>query len=117
MRYVLIYCSALNIFAMTDPWGGHVALPEADLDKRFGGNRELMAWKEFCKANPDRQVQYDMLPPANGEIGEVTTETCPDCGESATYRHRIGHDGGSDCSTTHRCDNGQRPEQHLAQFV
>ena len=62
MRYVLIYCSTFNVFALTDPWGGNVALPEAELDRRFGGNRELMSWKEFCREHPDVLVDYNMLP-------------------------------------------------------
>lgn len=62
MTYTLIFCSALNIFALTDPFGGHRTLTESQLMDSIGDNDVLRQWVGFVKSHPDTRVNYSMLP-------------------------------------------------------
>ena len=62
MRYTLIYCSAMNIFALTDPFCGHRTLTEDQLMKSIGTDDVLRQWVQFTKEHADTRVDYDMLP-------------------------------------------------------
>lgn len=62
MTYTLIFCSALNIFALTDPFGGHRTLTESQLMESVGDNDVLRHWVDVAKSNPDTRVNHSMLP-------------------------------------------------------
>ena len=62
MQYVLLYCSALNIFRLDDPWGGSKPLTEQQLDDSINGNEVLLQWKAFAKEHPNVECAYNMLP-------------------------------------------------------
>ena len=62
MRYTLIFCSELNIYALTNAFGGHRTYTWEELVESMEGNPTLLAWCQMAKDNPGVSVDYEMLP-------------------------------------------------------
>ena len=62
MEYVLIWCSALGIFALHGPGGSSKTFSRDELCAKFDGDAILMQWMEFAEKNADVRCEYDFLP-------------------------------------------------------
>jgi hypothetical protein len=62
MKYVLVWCVQLGVFALHAPDLSARTFTESDLRKEFGDNAVLIQWLEFAKAHPSVGCEYDMLP-------------------------------------------------------
>ena len=62
MRYVLIWCSRMGIFALHMPDMTVKTYGESELRAKFCGYGSLMEWLEFTKEHQDVEVVYNMLP-------------------------------------------------------
>lgn len=62
MKYVLVWCSRLSVFAIHCPGLSSRTFSESELRSEFAGNGVLVEWLEFSKSNPNVECVYDMLP-------------------------------------------------------
>lgn len=63
MTYTLIWIPEMGVFGLDLPGSAHrELLTEEELRQRLKGNEQLNAWADYAKANPGREVLYDMLP-------------------------------------------------------
>ena len=62
MKYILIWCAGLNVFALEGPDMQRKTYTEAELREKFQGNATLIRWLEFSKEHAGVEVVYDMLP-------------------------------------------------------
>ena len=62
MRYILVWCEPLQIFALEGPDLSHKVFTAQELRDEFAGNPILTQWADFARANPGKECVYDMLP-------------------------------------------------------
>ena len=62
MKYVLIWCDRLGVFALHGPAVSSRMFSENELRSEFDGNSVLNQWADFAKAHANVGCEYEMLP-------------------------------------------------------